>query len=155
MPRWTGDANFMPIIARTTVMPELIPVTYAKVRAEVVRECDPTIKTATLIVADNMRDRVCVTSDGRFPTIDIEPGIAVWKSALSWARECGQTAEVRGWAGGRRSDRDRHIALHLTVSDPIAVAGIEWAHASVARDLLRHADFERLDLARELWPAQG
>jgi ATP adenylyltransferase len=38
VPRWTGDANFMPIIASTMVMPELIPVTYAKVRAELERE---------------------------------------------------------------------------------------------------------------------
>src|SRR5215213_2026094 len=34
VPRWQGDANFMPILAATTVMPELIPVTYAKLRAE-------------------------------------------------------------------------------------------------------------------------
>ena len=38
VPRWTGDANFMPILASTMVMPELIPVTYAKVRAELERE---------------------------------------------------------------------------------------------------------------------
>src|SRR5690606_12213301 len=34
VPRWKGDANFMPILASTMVLPELIPVTYAKVRAE-------------------------------------------------------------------------------------------------------------------------
>ena len=34
VPRWQGDANFMPILASTMVMPELIPVTYAKLRAE-------------------------------------------------------------------------------------------------------------------------
>jgi ATP adenylyltransferase len=33
VPRWQGDANFMPIVARTTVMPELLPDTYAKLRA--------------------------------------------------------------------------------------------------------------------------
>src|SRR5689334_14494964 len=30
VPRWQGDANFMPILAGTMVIPELIPVTYAK-----------------------------------------------------------------------------------------------------------------------------
>ena len=34
VPRWQGDANFMPILANTMVLPELIPVTYAKLRAE-------------------------------------------------------------------------------------------------------------------------
>ena len=38
VPRWVGDANFMPILASTVVLPELIPVTYAKTRAEIGRE---------------------------------------------------------------------------------------------------------------------
>ncbi len=41
VPRWQGDANFMPIIARTTVMPELLPDTYAKVRATMARDPAP------------------------------------------------------------------------------------------------------------------
>jgi len=39
VPRWQGDANFMPIIAKTTVMPELLPDTWAKLRATM--EADP------------------------------------------------------------------------------------------------------------------
>lgn len=39
VPRWQGDANFMPIVARTTVMPELLPDTWAKLRATM--EGDP------------------------------------------------------------------------------------------------------------------
>ena len=34
VPRWNGDANFMPIIANVTVMPEALSDTYAKLRAE-------------------------------------------------------------------------------------------------------------------------
>ena len=37
VPRWLGDANFMPIVAGTTVLPELLPVTYARLRAEIER----------------------------------------------------------------------------------------------------------------------
>ena len=40
VPRWNGDANFMPIIGNVTVMPEELPVTYAKLRAELIVEHD-------------------------------------------------------------------------------------------------------------------
>ena len=33
VPRWTGDANFMPVIANTTVVPEALLDTAAKLRA--------------------------------------------------------------------------------------------------------------------------
>ena len=38
VPRWQGDANFMPILGSAMVIPELIPVTYVKLRAEIHRE---------------------------------------------------------------------------------------------------------------------
>jgi len=43
VPRWQGDANFMPIVAKTTVMPELLPDTYAKLRDTMVRDPAPTL----------------------------------------------------------------------------------------------------------------
>ncbi len=33
VPRWGGDTNFMPVLADTHTMPELLPDTYAKLRA--------------------------------------------------------------------------------------------------------------------------
>lgn len=33
VPRWTGDTNFMPVLADAKVMPELLPATAAKLRA--------------------------------------------------------------------------------------------------------------------------
>ncbi|MHB8647213.1 MAG: NUDIX domain-containing protein [Thermomicrobiales bacterium] len=41
VPRWQGDANFMPIVAKTTVMPELLPDTYAKLRATMTQDPAP------------------------------------------------------------------------------------------------------------------
>jgi len=32
VPRWTGDTNFMPVLAATRVVPELLAQTYAKMR---------------------------------------------------------------------------------------------------------------------------
>src|SRR6478735_4544357 len=52
VPRWSGDANFMPILANTKVLPELIPVTYAKIRAEIERELNSRSDEITLIALD-------------------------------------------------------------------------------------------------------
>lgn len=38
VPRWGGDANFMPVIANTTVMPEALSITYDRIRAELLSE---------------------------------------------------------------------------------------------------------------------
>jgi ATP adenylyltransferase len=45
VPRWGGDANFMPIIADTTVMPEALSVTYERIRPELVRELGEGIRS--------------------------------------------------------------------------------------------------------------
>jgi len=38
VPRWTGDSNFMPILAGTTVVPEALKETAAKLRAALVTD---------------------------------------------------------------------------------------------------------------------
>ena len=37
VPRWTGDTNFMPVLATTRVVPELLAQTYAKLQAVLAR----------------------------------------------------------------------------------------------------------------------
>src|SRR5690606_22504301 len=49
VPRWEGDANFMPILAGTMVIPEMIPVTYAKTRAELIRVMDGADRFDTVV----------------------------------------------------------------------------------------------------------
>ena len=38
VPRWNGDTNFMPVTSQTTVLPEALKETAAKLRAELCRE---------------------------------------------------------------------------------------------------------------------
>src|SRR5215218_11088086 len=66
VPRWQGDANFMPILASTMVMPELIPVTYAKLRAELAAERASGDRATDLVIVDD-RKHVLVNGAGRLP----------------------------------------------------------------------------------------
>lgn len=114
VPRWQGDANFMPILASTMVLPELIPVTYAKIRAEVARELGA--PTATVVVLAGDRERVLTIDDSRrtsLPTISPVDELAIWQGAVNRAAELvnGDVA-VAGWAGS--SDvTDQTIAITL------------------------------------------
>jgi ATP adenylyltransferase len=38
VPRWTGDVNFMPVLADTTILPEALKETAAKLRAALAQE---------------------------------------------------------------------------------------------------------------------
>src|SRR5215218_6845974 len=90
VPRWQGDANFMPILASTMVMPELIPVTYAKLRAELAAELLPGNRVAYLAIVGD-RTHALVDAAGRLPQLDPDPSEAVWKAAIRDARERGAT----------------------------------------------------------------
>ena len=128
VPRWTGDANFMPILAGTMVLPELIPVTYAKLRVELCRELDPGIAEAFLIVVDHHRRHLLLDeATGRLPRqrfVDDEP---VWKSAIATVATYGLTAALAGWAGPRHAATSALPAL-IMLADDTAVRpdGATW-----------------------------
>jgi ATP adenylyltransferase len=44
VPRWGGDTNFMPVLADTHTMPELLPDTFAKLKARVAEFLPPLAK---------------------------------------------------------------------------------------------------------------
>ena len=46
VPRWGGDANFMPVIANTTVMPEALSVTRDRIREALLGELGPDIQSS-------------------------------------------------------------------------------------------------------------
>src|SRR5215204_7503017 len=97
VPRWRGDANFMPILASTMVMPELIPATYAKTRAELERELLGVQHVTAVILSDD--DGVILLRDGALPTASAAEHEPLWRSALDLAMDVAATVEFVGWAG--------------------------------------------------------
>ncbi|MDI3339332.1 MAG: NUDIX domain-containing protein [Sphaerobacter sp.] len=145
VPRWEGDANFMPILANTMVLPELIPVTYAKLRAELAVSGlgrgagDDAVPQAGAVVLLPAEGQVALrrAADGTIvlPKGHIEPGEAVWKAAVREVREeMGLEAQVAGWAGTARfsaGGRERLVAYLIVTAEP----GPEFA---------RHRDVDTL-----------
>ena len=116
VPRWSGDANFMPILANTKVLPELIPVTYAKIRAEIERELNDQAGEATLIALDLDRQSILVdTMYGnvakRLPRFSPSPDEPLWKTATNKLKALGFQGFTAGWAGARNASSGEPIGL--------------------------------------------
>jgi ATP adenylyltransferase len=117
VPRWQGDANFMPILAATMVMPELIPVTYAKIRAELAAELASRIRATTLVIVDD-RARILVDAVGELPEVVPREGESIWAAAIREARERGVAdAELLGWAGERHVGPGQSALLLRAATD--------------------------------------
>jgi ATP adenylyltransferase len=123
VPRWQGDANFMPILAATMVLPELIPVTYAKLRAELGREFSGLVDqpvAATCVVLSEDLSSVLVRDTDTGPTLPVataDPGQALWRTAARSLADLGIDAVLAGWAGPARVSTSESPALtFLTTS---------------------------------------
>jgi ATP adenylyltransferase len=121
VPRWQGDTNFMPILASTMVMPELIPVTYAKLRLELAAELASGNRAIDLVIVDE-RGHALVDGAGRLPRVEPLQSEPVWRAAIRDARERGAAgAELLGWAGERHVG-SRRSALLLRATIPVDTA---------------------------------
>ena len=132
VPRWEGDANFMPILANTMVMPELIPVTYAKLRAELdlSQLGKPTGSGlvpqagAVVYLPSNGLIALRLAKDGKYvlPKGHVEPGEAAWQTAVREIdEEMGLRAEIVGWAGTGQityKGTDRLVAYFVAHAEP-------------------------------------
>jgi ATP adenylyltransferase len=119
VPRWLGDANFMPLLAGTTVMPELLPVTYARLRAELERQVverrpgGVALAGALPVIPSQRQVALWRTADGEvvLPNTPIGAEEPASDAALRALRATlGASAVVAGWAGS--------VALSVAETQP-------------------------------------
>jgi ATP adenylyltransferase len=97
VPRWLGDANFMPIVGSTNVLPETLPATYAKLRAEFARETSRATRASAVVFDRSLRSALM---DGdKLPAVPLDAGIPVWRSLVNALGPRLPTLQVAGWAG--------------------------------------------------------
>ena len=126
VPRWVGDANFMPVLAHTAVLPELIPVTYAKLRGEMRRNPFPVIVDRPDLaeqgggVPIDLDGRVALrrarNGDWVLPKGHIEEGESVAVAAVREViEEMGLATRILDWLGDRRFTyrKERHVGYFL------------------------------------------
>jgi ATP adenylyltransferase len=142
VPRWEGDASFMPILAATMVMPELIPVTYAKVRAELARELAGA-DGVDCVVLNAAKDHILAAPDGpswRLPRAGAGADEALWRAAGRLVGTLVGEAEVVGW-GGPVSATEPGTALTFVTRSPAdaplpAGSPARWLPAETAAETL-------------------
>jgi ATP adenylyltransferase len=132
VPRWEGDANFMPILANTMVLPELMPVTYAKIRAEMeLAERSSPLEQAVVpqagaipVIPSQEAIALRRTADGSlvFPKGHIEDGEAAYQTAIREVdEEMGLRAVPAGWGGILEFEYDgkpRRVANLILSAEP-------------------------------------
>ncbi len=140
VPRWQGDANFMPILANTMVLPELIPATYAKIRAELARESS---ESATILAVDPEQGTMLIDSNGdqpRLPRVPLtdEP---VWRTSAAFLSQKGVPAALSGWAGPGNTSSTGTIALAFEAEpDSTPRGALQWNRLDDAKACLSESD---------------
>lgn len=139
VPRWQGDANFMPILAKTTVMPELLPDTYAKLRAAIVADPPPVL--GVLAEPPVMQAGGVVCYDDRIVVRRAADGTIVLVKGHVEAGETPEQAAVREVA--------EETGLIARVTAPLGV------HLFPYKKQIRHVTYYRMEVTgeTEAWPA--
>lgn len=122
VPRWQGDANFMPIIAGTMVIPELIPSTYAKVRNELDAEIHGVSRFEIILIDDADNPNVWLRDDA-VPVVVAAPESPLWTSVVSSFKL--QDTEFIGYSGAP-STLDRTTTPGLVIRTTSLPNGSGW-----------------------------
>lgn len=151
VPRWQGDANFMPIIASTMTIPELIPVTYAKIRAELTRELTgATSARFALFPPDGSR---ILLHHGAIPQVELVAETPILNAITSSLPDLLTGAVLTGWAGpeGSHDPQSGDIVLTLRgeTEEPLAAP---WTLTPV-KDL--HSGSDELRIVRRAQDQQA
>jgi ATP adenylyltransferase len=160
VPRWLGDANFMPIAASTMVLPELLPATTARLKGEFASltaraDSDALHLTAGAVVYLPDDDRLVLrrSRDGLLvvPKGHIEPGESAAEAAIREVlEETGYSCTITNWAGRDAFENERgawHNVYFFAVGRPTAAADehigrdVELVEPSAAAELV---DFPQL-----------
>ncbi|MGH2548401.1 MAG: HIT family protein [Thermomicrobiales bacterium] len=128
VPRWQGDANFMPILANTKALPELIAVTYAKIRAELERSPNP----VPLVAFSADRTSVYLDQNSALPVIESSGDGSLWGIGQSELGRLGLSAFFAGWAGPAEASPYSTTALTYQVTSS---SNTQLSLFSIARDL--------------------
>ena len=114
VPRWSGDANFMPIVGDVKVLPELLPATYAKIRAEVAR-LKSSADSVRVVLLDPDRSGLFLEHD-TFPRVRLTEGEPVWRATLTSLAPIAASCELLGWGGPPSTSFDPIQPPILTLS---------------------------------------
>lgn len=126
VPRWGGDANFMPLLANTKVLPELIPVTQARLLGEIARTPYPALADDLAVAeqaggvvfdgAGRIAIRRARAGDWVLPKGHIEAGESAATAAVrEVAEEMGLATRVVDWLGDYHFTykKARHVGYFL------------------------------------------
>jgi ATP adenylyltransferase len=145
VPRWVGDANFMPILASTMVLPEMIPVTYAKVRAELEREMaalsGKPFPPVAAVVLNADGSRVLLRRDREtlaIPRVAVDDASpAVWQVVTEALTHRGVHGQLANWAGGGLADESAEPSLlFITFDAEFEPDGMIWQPITSGLDAL-------------------
>jgi len=113
VPRWVGDANFMPILGSTKVLPELLPATYGKIRAEIERDLLSATELRVLALVGD-KPAIALGTSG-LPIVGLERDVPIWQSVVSTLSEDLHGIDILGWAGDAGTRQDEGFVPVLAV----------------------------------------